>query len=150
MVGQASEVAAVSLVNKATVIDYSPLYYGGDRVKVPSDIDGVFEIKDNFLVLECKSGNAEVSIGQRWMLEKLARREGFRVLIVQIKGTRLPSGAMLFEPEAFIELGRPYPEWQRTSITLFRDYIYRWQAHAYRNPGRNARLDLKDLPRYQP
>jgi hypothetical protein len=50
---------------------------------VPSNVDGIAERKGKFLVMEWKRSNEKSSTGQRIMLQALAARSDFIVLIIR-------------------------------------------------------------------
>ena len=49
---------------------------------VPSNVDGILERKGKFLIFEWKRKGEAVSKGQEIMLQTLAKKEGFTVLII--------------------------------------------------------------------
>ena len=49
---------------------------------VPSNVDGILERKGKFLILEWKRENEEVSKGQQYMLQALASKPDFTVIIL--------------------------------------------------------------------
>lgn len=55
--------------------------FGGSSIKV-SDIDGIVKRHGKFLVIECKSHNAEVPAGQAIMFNRMVRTGLFTVLVI--------------------------------------------------------------------
>jgi hypothetical protein len=49
---------------------------------VPSNVDGMLERKSKFLILEWKRQGEKVSVGQKIMLQALAAKPDFMVLII--------------------------------------------------------------------
>ena len=70
--------------NRDTVTDWGEILMGAQlpRGIQPSDIDGIVEINNHFLVMERKRANEKTKDGQRYLLEALARQPGFTVLEV--------------------------------------------------------------------
>lgn len=68
--------------NRDTVIDWGEILFGAElpRGIQPSDIDGIIEINNHFLVMEVKHPREGTKDGQRLLLERLAKRRGFTVI----------------------------------------------------------------------
>lgn len=72
--------------NRETVTDWGEILLGCElpRGIQPSDIDGIIEINDRFLVLEKKRIGEPMLKGQRMLLDRLAHRRGFTVLTLTV------------------------------------------------------------------
>lgn len=55
--------------------------FGEGRIR-PSDLDGIVERKDHFLIIEAKPFGRPLETGQRITLEALSRRDRFKVIVV--------------------------------------------------------------------
>ena len=64
-------------------------------------MDGVDQKGDYFLWYEIKSPNEQVSIGQKILLDALARNPKFTVLIIRCNGDRSSIGATIFNPVSY-------------------------------------------------
>ena len=66
----------------ATHTDYSEFKGLIPNNAVPSNVDGILERNGQFLILEWKRPNEKVSEGQRIMLQALAAKPSFMVVII--------------------------------------------------------------------
>jgi hypothetical protein len=66
----------------ATHTDYSEFKNLIPNNAVPSNVDGILERNGQFLILEWKRPNEKVSEGQRIMLQALAAKPSFMVVII--------------------------------------------------------------------
>ncbi len=94
---------------------------------LPSNLDMVLERKGSFLVGEWKRPNEKISRGQEILLENLARKPGF--LVVLIEGNTdtemVVSNVQLFNPH------KGWIEWGDSKESL-KDLITQWYARAER------------------
>jgi hypothetical protein len=121
------------LLRNTTVVDFESLKgCFPNPLAVPSDIDGIvmrlpsiMERLGYFLVLECKHPqDPESSLGQKILLEQLARLPHFKVMTVFLSGKRMESGALKFDPvrwRNFQETG-----WRDGNIEDFRKLMHAW------------------------
>jgi hypothetical protein len=49
---------------------------------MPSNVDGICERNGQFLIMEWKRSGEKVSTGQKYLLQALAKKEGFIVVII--------------------------------------------------------------------
>tara|TARA_B110000211_G_scaffold90368_1_gene105563 strand:+ start:42 stop:416 length:375 start_codon:yes stop_codon:yes gene_type:complete len=49
----------------------------------PCNIDGLFQRKDKFLVMEWKRPNENMNLGQRILLEALSKQKNFTVILIE-------------------------------------------------------------------
>lgn len=87
---------------------------------LPSDIDMVFERKGYFLVAEWKRGNEPVSLGQKFMLQALARNTNFCVLMVR---GHTDDGVHI---EKFWRVVDGACKPMGTTVDEFRNFVRRW------------------------
>jgi len=140
----------VSLVSSPTVVDYAPLQLAA-KIKVPSDLDGAFERNANFLFIECKQlHRQDMSFGQRFLLEKLARQPFSTVILVMLSGKRTEAGSLLFDPIAYMKFGKGQEyKWKPTDLWKFIDMYRTWEAVATVNPGIASWIEeMPEIPFY--
>jgi hypothetical protein len=83
------------------------------------------------------------------MLEKLARQPDFTVLLVQLSGARTAIGALVFDPVAYIKLGRDAELWTPTDLKGFAVLLARWEQLTSQVHGRFDYVDWKPLPEFR-
>ena len=49
----------------------------------PCNVDGLFQRKDKFLVMEWKRPNENMNLGQRILLEALSKQKNFTVILIE-------------------------------------------------------------------
>lgn len=116
-------------------VDYGPLKGSFTNPKIaPSDIDGIVERNNNFLIFECKhEHDNELSAGQLFTLQGLARQPNTTVLEVMLSGKRTEAGALLFEPLKIRRIGgQSLADWEDTNINDFRERCHRWSHYVDR------------------
>jgi hypothetical protein len=94
---------------------------------LPSNLDMVLERKGSFLVGEWKRPNESISRGQEILLENLARKPGFLVVLIEGNtdvGMEV-SKVQLFNPH------KGWIEWGDSKESL-KDLITQWYARAER------------------
>lgn len=118
---------APNLVNRNVQIDFGTvkgvLPYG----IVPSDLDGMIEYKDNFLVIEAKFGKVELSTGQFKMLRALSSIPDFLVVVVAIEEVETVKGVYKFLPThwRYFKDGK-LTEWKAITLEKFHTFLALW------------------------
>lgn len=87
---------------------------------LPSDLDMVFERRGYFLVAEWKRSNEPVSLGQKYMLQALARTPNFCVLMVR---GHTDGGVHI---EKFWQVVDDTCKHRGSTVDDFRDFVRRW------------------------
>ena len=126
------------LLRTVTMVDFKNLMGAfGNKKAAPVDLDGVLHVPGilercgQFLVMECKhSGDPSLSLGQRILLNQLAKIPQFTVLIVMLSGDRYEidtdcPGPLKFEPIQYMLVGRD-KAWQPTNLESFRRMTMAW------------------------
>lgn len=96
---------------------------------LPSNLDMVLERKGHFLVGEWKRPNESISRGQEILLNNLARKPNFLVVLIEgdTDAGMVVSKVQLFNPH------KGWIEWGDNKESL-KDLITQWYARAERSP----------------
>lgn len=97
-----------------------------------SDVDGIVEIKGNFLLLEWKSVEKDLPIGQRIMYERMTVGQRFTVLVVTGDAETMVARSWLlfYGGRQFPKGGKPRP----CSMEDVRRIMQRWCIQALKTP----------------
>jgi len=96
---------------------------------LPSNLDMVLERKGHFLVGEWKRPNESISRGQEILLNNLAKKPGFLVVLIEgdTDADMVVNKVQLFNPH------KGWIEWGDSKESL-KDLITQWYARAERSP----------------
>jgi hypothetical protein len=93
--------------------------FGGTRIRV-TDLDGIVERNGHFLVLECKSHDAQIPRGQAIMFEKMAATQLFTIFVIWGEQNR---------PERMRIIGKNgTKDYAQVDIEDVRKFTHRWYS----------------------
>jgi len=95
---------------------------------LPSNLDMVLERRGDFLIGEWKRPNESISRGQEILLENLAKKPGFLVVLIEgnTDAEMVVNKVQLFNPH------KGWTDWG-DSVESLKDLITQWYARAERN-----------------
>lgn len=96
--------------------------FGSSRIK-PTDIDGLVEVNDHFLLIEAKGEHARITKGQQYTFEALQATGRFTIIIINGENNQPYSMQVLYPNGATSQL-------QQAGVAELRSVVARWYRYA--------------------
>ncbi len=115
-------------------IDYGSLNGILPGGMLPSNVDGILHVEQNddsqpdeFLIVECKNENEQMSVGQIRLLKGFSKSFNFTVVVAELDGSKTAKGNAAFIPKRWqFVIHGSFCEWKPCTLLQFQTWYRRW------------------------